>query len=60
MLQFKQFDLNIPLFSGFYFCVITEQMNNNKYYIAVSCIPCNIYSHFYVITIIVYQMCSKK
>ena len=44
----------ISLSLKFYYCVITKQMNNNKYYITVSFISCNTYS--YVITIIVYQM----
>ena len=60
MLQFRQFDLNIPLSLGFYSCVITKQMNSNKYYITTFSIPCNIYFYSYVITITVYQTCSKK
>ena len=33
MLQFKQFDLNISLSLEFYSCIVTKQMNSNKYYI---------------------------
>ena len=39
---------------------VTKQMNSNKYYITASRIPCNIYSYSYVITITVYQTCSKN
>ena len=46
----------ISLSLKFYYCVITKQMNNNKYYITVSFISCNTYTYSYVITIIVYQM----
>ena len=51
MLQFKQFDLNIPLFSGFYFYVVIKQMNSKKYYIIVFYIFRNTYSYVITITI---------
>ena len=35
-------------------CVITKQINSNKYYITTSCVLCNTYFYFYVITVIVY------
>ena len=52
----KYFHSIIPLSSGFYYCVITKQMNSNKYYIAASCIPYNTYFYSYVITITIYQL----
>ena len=59
MLQFRQFDLNIPLSLGFYSCVVTKQMNRNKYYFTTYCIPSNTYSYFYVFIITVYQTYPK-
>ena len=44
---------------GFYYCVVTKQINSNKHYITISCILCNIYSYSYVITITAYQMCPN-
>ena len=38
---------------------VIKQMNSNKHYITVFCIPSNIYSYFYIITITIYQMCLK-
>ena len=37
------------------FCVVTKQMNSNKYYITTSCIHCNTYSYSYVTTVTIYQ-----
>ena len=45
----------ISLSLKFYYCVIIKQMNNNKYYITASFIPCNTYTYSYIITITVYQ-----
>ena len=53
-LQFRQFDLNIPLSSRFYSYIVTKQMNSNEYYIIAFCITCNTYPHSYLIIIIVY------
>ena len=39
----------ILLSSVFYYCVVTKQINSNKYYIITFCIPSNIYSYSYVI-----------
>ena len=50
----------IPLFLGFYYCVVTKQLNSNKYYITTSYIPYNTYFYSYVITVIVYQICLKS
>ena len=52
-LQFRQFDLNIPLSSRFYSYIVTKQMNSNEYYIIVFCITCNTYPYSYLINIIV-------
>ena len=32
-------------------------MNSNKHYITAFCIPCNIYSYSYTITVTFYQTC---
>ena len=55
----KYFHSIIPLSSEFYYCVITKQMNSNKHYITIFCIPYNIYSYSYIITVIVYQTCPN-
>ena len=39
---------------------VTKQVNNNKYYITTSLIPCNIYLYSYVITITVYLACPNE
>ena len=43
----------------FYYYVIIKQMNSNKNYITIFCIPCNTYFYSIVITIAVYQMCPN-
>ena len=37
------------------FSKIYKQMNSITYYITTSCISCNTYSYFYVITVTVYK-----
>ena len=37
--------------------LVIKQMNSNKYYITIFCIPYNSYS--YIITVTVYQTCPK-
>ena len=39
---------------------VTKQVNNNKYYITTSLIPCNTYLYSYVITITVYLVCPNE
>ena len=55
----KCFHSIVLLFSGLYYGVVTKQMNSNKHYITTFCIPCNIYSYSYVITVTIYQTCPK-
>ena len=59
---YLKFDLKCfhPLSLRFYYCVVTKQMNCNKYYIIAFCIPYNIYSYSYVITVTVYQTHPKS
>ena len=56
---YLKFDLKIfhSIVFKVLFCVVTKQMNSNKYYIITSCILCNIYFYSYVITVTIYQMC---
>ena len=48
------------VFFEFYYCVVTKQMNNNKYYITSFFIPYNTYFYSYVIIITVYQTCLYR
>ena len=58
-LNFEEKNAFIPLSSGFYYYIVTKQMNSNKYYTTTSFISCNTYSYSHVITVIVYHTCPR-
>ena len=59
ILILKKKNAFIPLYSEFYYYVVTKQMNSNKYYTTTSFLSYNTYSYSHVITVIVDQTCPR-
>ena len=51
---YLKFDLKYFYSIIFRVLLLSKQMNSNNLYITTSCIPYNIYSYSYIITVIVY------